>query len=166
MDIYIEPIMRRNKLYIFGAGHTGVALAKRAIEFDFEVSIFDDRKEYTDEVQIPSVTMVYGRFKEILPGLSFDNNTFVTIMTYSHPVDREILSYCIDKPHAYLGMIGSRRKVEVTKRLFEEESIGTPELLEEVDMPMGIPIGADGPDEISISILAKLLSVKNKIKSK
>ena len=56
--------------------------------------------------------------------------------------------------------------MEVTKRLFEEESKETHEDLDNVDMPMGLDIGADGPDEISISILAKLLSVKNKTRIK
>ena len=62
-----------------------------------------------------------------------------------------------------MGMMGSMRKVEVTKKMFIEAGIGTLEELLNVDMPMGIDIGADGPEEISISILAKLLSVKNKI---
>lgn len=166
MDLYIEPVLKKNKLYIFGAGHTGFALAKRALEFDFETTIIDDRKDYLDEINLDKVSKIYGKYKETLEQLPFDTNTYITIMTYSHPVDREILSFCIQKPHAYIGMIGSRRKVEVTKRLFEEEGIGTIEDLEDIDMPMGIDIGAEGPDEISVSILAKLLSVKNKIEVK
>src|SRR6202008_2125658 len=105
---------------------------------------------------------IIGKSSDVLPSLLFDENTYITIMTYSHPLDREILSFCIDKPHAYMGMIGSRRKVETTKPLFEEEGIGTIEALAEVDMPMGVDIGADGPAEIAVSIMAKLLSVKNK----
>jgi xanthine dehydrogenase accessory factor len=163
MDIYIEPVMSKNKLYIFGAGHTGHALAKRAIEFDFEVTVIDDREDYLNEIVLSGIQKIYGKYNEVLPLLPFDENIYITIMTYSHPLDRQVLSFCVQKPHAYLGMIGSQRKVEVTKRLFEEESIGTIEQLEQVDMPMGIDIGADGPDEIAISILAKLLSVKNKV---
>lgn len=166
MDIYIEPIMLKNKLYIFGAGHTGAALAKRAVEFDFDVTIIDDRSDYLQAIQPSNVNKLSGNYKDIMPGLDFNGHTYITIMTYSHPIDREILSYCITQPHAYIGMIGSRRKVEVTKRLFEEAGLGVIEDLENVDMPMGIDIGADGPDEISISILAKLLSVKNKKETK
>jgi xanthine dehydrogenase accessory factor len=166
MEIYIEPVMTKNKLYIFGAGHTGHALAKRAADFDFNITLIDDRKEYIDEAGPVGITKLYGNYNDLLPRLVFDDHTFITIMTYSHPLDREILAYCIRQPHAYIGMIGSRRKVEVTKRLFEEEGISTIENIENVDMPMGLDIGADGPDEISISILAKLLSVKNKINVK
>jgi xanthine dehydrogenase accessory factor len=164
LDMYIEPVMRKNKLYIFGAGHTGLALAKRAGDFDFDITVIDDRKDYIDQLQVTGMKKVFGDFNQILQGLFFDDTTYICIMTYGHSVDREILSYCIKKPHAYLGMMGSRRKVEMTKKIFLEEGLSTREELEKVDMPMGIEIGADGPDEISISIIARLLAVKNKIK--
>ena len=162
MDIYIEPIMKKNKLYIFGAGHTGQALARRAADFDFEITVIDDRPEYLGEVQAAGSTLLQAGHQEALRTLPFDGSTYITIMTYNHTLDREILSACLEKPHAYLGMIGSRRKVAVTRRLFEEEGRGTLDQHDEVDMPMGLYIGAEGPDEISISILAQLISVKNK----
>jgi xanthine dehydrogenase accessory factor len=80
-------------------------------------------------------------------------------------MDRDILSYCIRKPFAYLGMIGSERKVAVTKKMFAEGLNIPEELLDKVDMPMGIDIGAEGPDEIALSILSKLIAVKNKVPS-
>ncbi len=166
IDIYIEPVLKKNKLYIFGAGHTGIALANRAKDFNFDITIIDDRQDYIDEVTIEGVKKIYSDFKTILPQLLFDENTYITIMTYSHPIDRIILSYCLKQPHCYLGMIGSMRKIEVTIRLFLEEDIATEEEMEKVDMPMGIDIGAEGPEEIAISILAKLISVKNKVNIK
>lgn len=83
-------------------------------------------------------------------------------MTYSHPIDRDILAFCIRKPHAYLGMIGSTRKVEMTKKIFIDGGIATKEDLDSVDMPMGFDIGAESPEEIAVSILARLISIKNK----
>ena len=163
MDVYIEPVMSKNKLIIFGAGHTGTALAKRAQEFDFDITMIDDRKDYLDAVDIIGISKIFGAYSQVMPELLFDANTYITVMTYSHQCDREILSYCIRKPSAYLGMMGSHRKVELTKKAFSEEGLATSEEIERVDMPMGIEIGADGPDEIAISIIAKLISVKNKI---
>lgn len=163
MEVYFEPVMKKNKLYIFGAGHTGRELAKRAIDFDFEITMIDDRKEYIEGIALNKINTITGSYNEVLPALSFDDSTYITIMTYSHPYDREILSFCLKQPHAYIGMMGSKRKVEITKKMFIDEGIGTKEELQLVDMPMGIDIDADGPEEISISILAKLLSVKNKI---
>jgi xanthine dehydrogenase accessory factor len=166
VEIYIEPIMKKNKLYIFGAGHTGLALAKYAVNFNFEVVLIDDRKEYMDEVMTEGINKLNLHYEQALPLLPFDENTFITIMTYSHPYDRDILAYCLKKPFAYLGMIGSKRKVAMTKKMFSQSGIGTMEELEKVDMPMGIEIGAEDPEEIAISILSKLIAIKNKVGEK
>lgn len=162
VDVFIEPIMRKNKLYIFGAGHTGQALAKYATNLNFETVLIDDRKEYIEECKINEVNKMNLPFKQALSILPFDKNTFICIMTYSHPIDRDILSFCIKKPHSYLGMIGSRRKVEITKKKFNEGLNMCEEDLESVDMPMGVDIGAEGPEEIALSIISKLIAVKNK----
>lgn len=163
VEIYIEPIMEKNKLYIFGAGHTGHALARHALSLDFEVVVIDDRKEYLDQLILEGVNKLHLHYSTALPLLPMDEHTYICIMTYSHPFDRDILSYCIKKPFAYLGMIGSQRKVEMTKKMFVEGGIGSAKELEKVDMPMGIDIAAETPDEIAVSILAKMISVRRMV---
>lgn len=160
VEIFIEPIMQKNKLYIFGAGHTGQALASHALSLDFEVVVIDDRKEYLDQILLEGLSKLHLHYSDALPLLPFDEQTYVCIMTYSHPYDRDILSFCIRKPHAYLGMIGSQRKVEITRKMFFEAGIGTIEELNGIDMPMGIDIAAETPDEIAVSILAKMIAVR------
>jgi len=161
VEIYIEPIYKMKKLYIFGAGHTGVALASLANRLDFDVFVIDDRKEYLDEIDEKGVDKMNVDYKEALPFIPFDKNTYVVIMTYEHSYDRDILSYCIKNEVAYLGMIGSQRKIELTKKMFLEGGIANEKQIEKVDMPMGININAEGPEEIAISVLAKLIEVKN-----
>ena len=160
VDIFIEPVMEKNKLDIFGAGHTGNALARHALSLDFEVVIIDDRKEYLDQIQLEGANKLNLHYDQALPLLPMDEHTYICIMTYSHPYDRDILSFCIKKSVAYLGMIGSRRKVEMTKKMFVDAGVGSKTELEKVDMPMGIDIAAETPDEIAISILAKMISVR------
>ena len=163
VDIYIEPEMKKNKLYIFGSGHTGQSLAKFAVNFDFETVLIDDRKEYIEQCKIMEVNKMNLPFHLALKVLPFDENTFVCVMTYSHSLDRDILAFCLKKPFVYLGMIGSKRKVEMTKKIFTEAGICSFKELEKIDMPMGIDIKAEGPEEIALSIIAKLIAVKNKI---
>lgn len=163
VEVYIEPQMKNKQLYIFGAGHTGNALAVYADKCGFEVYLIDDRKEYLDNYTADSVNKLHLSFKEALPVLPYTEDTFICIMTYDHAIDRDILFYCMKKPHAYLGMIGSKRKVEVTKKMFLQVGTVTEQELNNIDMPMGIDIGAEGPDEIAISILSKLIKVKHKI---
>ena len=162
MEIYIEPILTTSRLYIFGAGHTGEALAKLMADHEFDIYLIDDRPEFIDSITIDGVNKMKVPFDEVLSSLPFDNKTYIVIMTYSHPVDRNILSFCIKQPNAYLGMIGSKRKVEVTKKMFVQGKIGTPKELSKVDMPMGIDINANSPAEIALSIGARLIEVKNR----
>ncbi|MCG3165440.1 MAG: hypothetical protein POELPBGB_01203 [Bacteroidia bacterium] len=162
VEIFIEPIMKKNKLYIFGAGHTGQALAKFSSVLDFETVLIDDRKEYIDNCNTSEVNKMNLPYQQALQLLPFDEQTYICIMTYSHPIDRDILAFCIKKSFAYLGMIGSQRKVAMTKKLFSEGLNISYEDLEKVDMPMGLDIGSESPEEIALSIIAKLITVKNK----
>ena len=157
--------MKSKILYIFGAGHTGRSLAKLAADFDFEVSLIDDRLDQLDLLNSEAVTKLNTPHKEILPTLSFGENSYVVIMTYDHDYDREILAYCIKHQVAYLGMIGSQRKVIMTKKMFLEKGETTEDELSKIDMPIGIDIHAESPSEIALSILAKLIKVKNKVRT-
>lgn len=163
VDIFMEPIMKKRKLYIFGAGHTGNALAGLSVGMEFETVLIDDRKEFLDQCANPQINKMFLPFGEALRVLPFDEQTYICIMTYSHPIDRNILAFCLRKPFAYLGMIGSRRKVEMTKKMFSQGLNISLDKLEEVDMPMGIDIGAEGPEEIALSIMSKLIAVKNNV---
>jgi xanthine dehydrogenase accessory factor len=165
VSIYIEPIMKKDKLYIFGSGHTGRALAKIATMVDFETFLIDDRKEQIDQAKSEniSVNLMCLSFDEALKLLPFDNQTSVAIMTYNHALDRDILFHCITKPFAYLGMIGSLRKVEFTKKMLRESEIADEEKINMIDMPMGIDIPVETPEEIAVSIAAKLIAIKRNI---
>ncbi|HJN63717.1 MAG: hypothetical protein CMI58_02835 [Parcubacteria group bacterium] len=161
VKIFIEPIMKTNKIYIFGAGHTGKSLANIMIDLDFDVFVIDERKEYLDKMINKKINKLNLSYKEILPTLPFDQNTYISIMNFEHSHDRDILSYCIKKDFAYLGMIGSKRKISLTKKMFLDGGICTKEEIEKADMPMGIDIKAEGPEEIAISIASKIIELKN-----
>ncbi len=81
-------------------------------------------------------------------------------MTYNHELDRRILLRAVQKPFKYTGMIGSRRKAEVTHKFLLNNGI-PPEVIDKIDMPIGMDINAETPGEIAISILARLIQVKN-----
>lgn len=161
IQVFIESIMPPEKLFIFGAGHVGRALCAFAASLPFDIYVIDDRKNEIELIQNKTIHKLPLRYDLVLPGLPFDARSYIAIMTYDHQIDREILAYCIKKPFAYLGMIGSKRKVEITKKMFLSTHLYSEEELAKVDMPMGIDIKANGPEEIAISILAKLIDVKN-----
>lgn len=165
VEIFIEPVQMISKLYIFGAGHTGKALAKLAVDLDFETYIIDDRDEYIAGIDFKGVYKMNLHYSQALPVLPFNENTYVVIMTYDHSYDRDILGYCIKKATAYLGMIGSKRKVELTKKMFAAAKVATVEELSRVDMPVGLDICAETPAEIAVSIMAGIIKVRNSVNS-
>ncbi len=164
LAIYIEPIMQNKRLYVFGAGHIGKAIVKYARDLDFEIFVIDDRKEIFDDWDTGGYNKMIVNFTEILPELPFNDFTFIVIATYEHSIDREILAYCIRQPHAYLGMIGSKRKINVTVKMMTSSGIASKKQLEKVRMPIGMAINAEDHHEIAISIVAELIKIKNSIK--
>lgn len=164
MEIYFEPIGCKPNLYIFGGGHIGKALAGYAAGLGFRPFVFDQREGIFEAWNLPGVETRTGDYLQLVDSLGFDKNTYMVIVTPKHEFDESILFASATKEYAYLGMIGSKRKVaEVTKKAIENQVLA-PEIISRIDMPIGIPFAAETPEEIAISIIAKLIDVKNKSK--
>ncbi|MFZ4520275.1 MAG: XdhC family protein [Bacteroidales bacterium] len=161
MEVYIEPINPSQKLYIFGGGHIGKALIHFAQEFDFSITVFDPREGIFNDPVFTGCTCMEKDYFEAIDEALFDDNTYIVIVTPKHIYDEDILVKVVRKPHAYVGMIGSRRKVEQATKRFLDENLLTAGEIESIDMPMGIKFNAQTPQEIAISILAKLIDVRN-----
>ncbi len=162
VELFIEPIMNRKKLYIFGAGHIGKTLAKFAPDLDFNVTLIDERYEAFEDTDFFGYDQLKEYHATAIEKLAFDEHTFVVILTHNHAYDREILALTSTKSHAYIGMIGSERKVAIAKKNIIASNILNEQEANNIDMPIGIDIEAITPQEIAISILAKLIDVRNK----
>jgi len=161
MRLFIEPLKPQNQLFIFGAGHIGSHLAYYAGKLDFKTLVIDERPEMLDTIHGAETEKIFLPHHEALTKLIFDKYTYIVICTHLHAYDREILAACLRKPHAYLGMIGSKRKVLVTRKMFLDQNIATEAELEKTDMPLGFNIGQNSPAEIALGILAKIVAVSN-----
>jgi len=162
VDVFIDPVVRKKKLYIFGAGHVGRSIARYALPLDFNIFVIDERQDIFRDWDITGINIRNEHHSEFFKEMAFDKDTFAVVTTYTHDLDREILALCIKQPLAYVGMISSKRKAKVTKDKFLAEGIATEEELDKVDMPVGVEINAEGPDEIAVSIVAGLIKEKNR----
>jgi xanthine dehydrogenase accessory factor len=162
VELFIEPIMNRKKLYIFGAGHIGKALASFAHALDFSVSLIDERYDAFEGFEPGECTIRQEHHAIAISDLAFDEQTLVVILTHNHAYDREILALVSKKPHLYIGMIGSERKVLVARKNLVSSGLLDEKEVAGIDMPIGVDIEAITPQEIAISILAKLIDVRNK----
>lgn len=162
-EVYIEPINPEKQLFIFGAGHIGRVLARYALDFGFAVTLIDHRAGIENEVDLNAIGLDKRTYTEAAMEINFTDQSYIVIVTPKHKYDEEILEICAKKQNAYIGMIGSKTKVAKARKRFLEENILTDEELNKVDMPIGIKFNAQTPEEIAISILAKMIDVKNTI---
>jgi xanthine dehydrogenase accessory factor len=164
VEVYFDPVLVMPRLFIFGAGHVGRAVAKYASTLGFRIVFFDERPDIYKEFDVTGFECTTGNYLEAIEKAVFDEDTYIVITTPKHEFDEKILAAVGRKPHAYLGMIGSKRKVAEARKRFIAENILTDKELDAVDMPIGIPMAAETPEEIAISIIAKLIDVRNTIK--
>ena len=160
--VYIEPINTLKKLYVFGAGHIGRFLAQMAVNLDFAVTVIDDRPGITQSLAEKNIKSMNMPHREALGKLLFDNETYICVLTQSHTLDREVTAYCATQLFAYLGVIGSKNKIEALKDHYLSNSQLTEQQLNRINWPIGIGINSQTPQEIAVSILAKMIDVRNK----
>ncbi|MFQ5670219.1 MAG: XdhC family protein [Acidobacteriota bacterium] len=159
--VFIEVHPPRPALLVFGAGHVGTAIMNLGRGMGFQMCLADDRKEFLDPARFSHpVRLVHCPDGYAGPLPETDPETFVAIVTRCHQTDREILMRLADRPLAYLGMIGSPRKVEVVIRELEARGLDRT-ALSHLRAPMGLPIGSRRPCEIALSVLAEMIAVRN-----
>jgi len=160
VQVFVEVVNASPTLLIAGAGHVGQALARLGSELRFNVIVADDREEYAAGERFPATTRVLVVDPEELAGsFDIDDRYHIVIATRGHEYDEAILRRVVREPAAYIGLVGSRRKVAT---LFEHLlSEGLPrELLAKVHAPIGLDIGAVSPEEIALSIMAEIVMVR------
>lgn len=161
VSVYIEPLIKPARLYIFGAGHIGKTLARYAPDMNFKTFLIDWRAELFEDPENIRYQQIGKPYLEAIREIDFDADSYIVIVTPNHEKDEEVLAAVGKMELAYVGLIGSKRKIETLTRLFLKENILTQEELDRVDMPIGIRFNAITPAEIAISILAKIIDVKN-----
>ncbi len=161
MEIYFEAFGRPVRLFIFGAGHIGRALGKYAETVGFKVTFIDNREGIYESFDSDYADCITCDYIESLDNISFTDRDFVALTTPKHEYDENLLEKLATKNLAYLGMIGSKRKVALARKRMIHENILTEAQLDKVDMPIGIPFNAKKPEEIAISIIAKMIDIKN-----
>ena len=155
------PFLQRCRLIIVGAGHVGQKVAQLAAEVDFDVWVVDDRGEYCNSERFPAAQrLIVGSVDTALSGLEITPDTYCLIVTRGHNHDEEALYHLAEKPAAYVGMIGSHRKIRLIFDDLLAEGISR-EALSSVHAPLGLDIGLQTVAEIAVSIVAELVAHRN-----
>jgi xanthine dehydrogenase accessory factor len=161
VTIFIEPQMLREAIYLVGAGHCARAVAKLAIDCGLFVTVVDDRVELLADLP-EAVAKVSTPAADFIRERKWNPDEALVLVSRNHEIDRDALRAALAVGGAgYVGMIGSRRKVQHVFDQLREQGV-TRETLANVYAPLGLDIGADSPAEIAVSVVAEVLAVLRK----
>ncbi|MGZ3630913.1 MAG: XdhC family protein, partial [Ktedonobacteraceae bacterium] len=160
-EIFIEPFVPDPVLLIAGAGHIAAPLASLAHLMNFSVSVTDDRASFANRERFPSAKqLLVGDIEVTLKNYPITPRTHIVLVTRAHAHDVQGLRAIIDSPAAYIGMIGSQRRVWAVFKLLHEEGVPA-EKLGRVRAPIGLDLGGNTPEEIALSIMAEIIQLRH-----
>ena len=158
---YSEPLILQNKIHIIGGGHCSLALSELMHFLGFYVCVYDDRKElntieqnkFADQIELIN-------YETIDEEVQFSTSDFVVIMTVGYRTDKIVLQQLINKKLFYLGLLGSKKKIETLFIELLYEGFAQ-DLINKVHAPIGFHIHSKTTQEIAVSIAAEIISIKN-----
>ena len=160
MEIFVDPITLAPTLVLVGAGHIGAAVAQLAQQTGFRVIVLDDRAEFVTPENFPHADeRIAGDIVEKIREIDITPQTYIVFVTRAHTLDAALLGAVVEKDTAYIGMLGSERRVLTVKKMLKEKGVNETALAR-VHAPIGIEIHAETPQEIAVSIMAEIIQVR------
>ena len=160
-QVFLERISDRKRLVICGAGHVALCVIRIGVMLGYEITVIEDRHEFAEKAgEAGAHRVICKPFGEALDEAGDDPMTAFVIMTREHSHDVECLRRILQRPSAYIGMMGSRSRTEQIRQQMLEEGYDARKV-EQIHMPIGLRIGSRTPEEIAVSVAAELISVLN-----
>jgi xanthine dehydrogenase accessory factor len=160
--VYRRAFLPPQRLILLGGGHVAQPLCRYAADLEFDVVVVDDRPGFANAVRFPEAgRVVCDGFDHAIAELAITKYDFVCVITRGHRHDAACLRQLLagEQPR-YLGLIGSRRRTIELFKMLEEEGLDRAKI-DQIHTPIGVPIGAETPKEIAISILAELIQQRS-----
>jgi xanthine dehydrogenase accessory factor len=161
LRVFFDILSSESSLVVCGAGHIAVPLARFARDVGFNVTVLDDRSDFAHPSRFPACSVIAENFTTALRDMPLNSSSYVVIITRGHEHDVDCLMEILPKEAAYVGLIGSRRRVRFVLEWLEKNGFSR-QRLNDVFTPIGIPIGAESPEEIALSVAAELVCVRRK----
>jgi xanthine/CO dehydrogenase XdhC/CoxF family maturation factor len=150
----VEPIQSPLPLVIFGAGHDAVPLVRAAKALGWHVTIWDRRGGYARPDRFPEADVVTSGEIGKIP---ISPETAAVVMTHHYRDDQMLIPLLLKSPAGYVGALGPRSR---TERILAEVSVDLSRAqLAKLRAPIGLDIGAEGPEQVALAIVAEILAV-------
>ena len=159
MAVFIEVLEPAPRLYLFGAGYIARPLAALAAGCGFDVTVVDERPDWAVPDRFPECRVRAQAPEDFLRATTTSPEDYAVVVTHDHALDQRIVQELLKRPLRFVGMIGSipkQRKfaLRLRARGFSDEQIAR------LRTPLGVPIGADTPEEIAVSAMGEIIAVR------
>lgn len=159
--VFFEVLGRSSRLIVCGGGHVALSIVNLAKLLHIKVTVIEDRPMFANQArQAGADEVICDSFAHALEAIEGDLDTYFVIVTRGHRYDKVCLEAILNKNYAYVGMMGSRSRVRLLKQAMAEEGFSEEQLLS-LHAPIGLDIHSETPEEIAVSILGEIISVKN-----
>jgi xanthine dehydrogenase accessory factor len=160
--IYLEPYMPTATIFVIGCGHVGKAVVELAHWMGFRVVAYDDRAELvTDDAMPLADVRLTGTFADALSHGPITTETHVVLVTRNVAVDLELLPTLVATSARSIGVMGSARRWETTRKALVDGGVSAAQL-DRIHTPIGLELGAETPEEIAVSILAEIVQARRR----
>jgi xanthine dehydrogenase accessory factor len=156
--VFVEVIMPGPRLVVCGAGDDAAAVAQLSSGLGWRVVVTDDRHSLLERDRFPSTTELVHSVPETVGSEVVDSGSFVILMTHNYSRDLAYLRGLAASPATYIGLLGPRARLA---RLMHDLGDEGGKLETKVHGPAGLDIGAEGPEEIAVSVVAEIMAVRS-----
>lgn len=156
-NIYPLP----SRLIAVGGVHTAISLLRMAKTFQFRTILVDPRKAFANSERFPEVDELLADWpQEVLPRLDLDEGCYFVTLSHDDKIDMPAVELACKSKARYIGMLASRKNAARRREILLTDGLSEPQVAR-IHSPVGLNIGARGPEEIALSILAEMVSVRN-----
>jgi xanthine dehydrogenase accessory factor len=162
VECFVEIYLPQPHLIIAGGGHVCEPVVQMASLLGYFITVVDDRSEFAKKERFPMADeIICGDYLDYFQKCPITTNTWILLLTRGHQFDVMSLQELLKRMEtpAYIGMIGSRRRIAGVFEQLKQEF--PPTAFDSIYTPVGLDIGAESPAEIAVSIVAEMLMVKN-----
>jgi xanthine dehydrogenase accessory factor len=162
VELYLEVRRAVQELIVVGAGHIAQPMAHVGALLGFKVTVLDDRPDFATRERFPDADRVIrADFSDPFADIPLHERSHILLVTRGHKYDYDCLVRALraDPPPAYIGMIGSRRRVRATFVQLVDEGFSM-NLIDRIHAPVGLDVGAETPEEIAVAVAAELVMVR------
>ncbi len=162
IEVFYHALPAPLRLVIVGAGHVSIPLTKLAKVLGYHVAVVDAREAFATPERFPEADEVLVDWPDDALGrMAITANTCIAVLTHDDKFDVPALVVALRSPAGYVGAIGSRSTRELREVRLRAAGVTDAEI-SRIHGPIGLPIGAQTPEEIALSILAQIVVVRHR----